>query len=179
MKNSGAGYGKETIDLAAPGTGILSTVPGNGTDSLTGTSMATPHVTGAVGFLMSVASQPFLDLHKTQPGEAALEMKRMILETVTKTEQFEDMTVSGGILNLKKAADAISIYGLPTRRLSIHEKGLQTTIRVVCSKSLYEVAVDRSTGCRSVRPSQDGKVNNLAVTAVGAQNSFHQVRTDH
>jgi subtilisin family serine protease len=112
MKNSGAGYGKETIDLAAPGTGILSTVPGNGTDSLTGTSMATPHVTGAVGFLMSVASQPFLDLHKTQPGEAALEMKRMILETVTKTEQFEEMTVSGGILNLKKAADAISIYGL-------------------------------------------------------------------
>lgn len=41
--SSGAG-----IDLAAPGVKILSTAPGNQLRSKSGTSMATPHVTGAV-----------------------------------------------------------------------------------------------------------------------------------
>ena len=43
-KNSGAAYGETTIDLGAPGTQILSTYTGGGTSSLTGTSMASPHV---------------------------------------------------------------------------------------------------------------------------------------
>ena len=45
-RNSGAGYGPINMDLGAPGTSILSTVPTNSYSSLTGTSMATPQVTG-------------------------------------------------------------------------------------------------------------------------------------
>ena len=52
-KNPGAAYGLTTIDLGAPGTGILSTYSDGGYRNLTGTSMASPQVAGAVVYLLS------------------------------------------------------------------------------------------------------------------------------
>ncbi|MCJ8276105.1 MAG: S8 family serine peptidase, partial [Bdellovibrionales bacterium] len=107
-----AAYGKESIDLAAPGDDILSTVTGGGISELSGTSMATPHVAGAIAYLNSIASQTLTDLYMNDPAAAALEMKNILMSTVTERPDLADETVSGGILNLKNAADAAVNFGM-------------------------------------------------------------------
>ena len=75
-------YGATTIDLGAPGEDVYSTLNGSGYGSLSGTSMATPQVTGAVAVLHSVGGPSFAALRASDPAAAALEIKNSLLSTV-------------------------------------------------------------------------------------------------
>lgn len=86
-------YGATTVDLGAPGVGIYSTLPGSGGTSTygsySGTSMATPHVTGAAALYAS-----------THPGATAAQIKAAILNSTISTPSLSGKTVTGGRLNL-------------------------------------------------------------------------------
>ena len=81
-------YGSRTVDLAAPGVSILSTLPNGRYGTYSGTSMATPHVTGVVALL---AAQ--------DPGASAGELKAAVLDGADPLAELAGRTVSGGRLN--------------------------------------------------------------------------------
>lgn len=88
-------WGQTTVDLGAPGSGIWSTIPKSSRGSLTssyssysGTSMATPHVTGAAALYAS-----------TRPGATAADIKAAILANTVPTSSLQNKTVTGGRLN--------------------------------------------------------------------------------
>lgn len=93
LRSSFSDYGLTTVDLGAPGSGIYSTLPGaNNTStygSYDGTSMATPHVTGAAALYAS-----------THPGATAAQIKAAILSSVIATPSLSGKCVTGGRLNL-------------------------------------------------------------------------------
>lgn len=120
-------YGKNTVDIFAPGVDILSTFPqslctgeyvttlkgtylacecewineqrvhnsthqANGYHLMSGTSMATPFVTGVAALMLSY-----------NPNLTAAQLKAAILDTVDKNSSLSKLCVSGGRLNAYKA----------------------------------------------------------------------------
>jgi subtilisin family serine protease len=87
-KASFSSYGATSVDLGAPGVDILSTLPGNSYGTLSGTSMATPHVSGVAALVRSL-----------NPAIPAAQVKQTILNHVDPKPSMAGITVTGGRLN--------------------------------------------------------------------------------
>jgi len=91
-------YGPGTVQLGAPGVSILSTVRGGGYAYFSGTSMATPHVSGAA--LLTMAACPSFN---------TATVRSAILNGVDRIAALSGRTVTGGRLNVAASVQACAI----------------------------------------------------------------------
>jgi subtilisin family serine protease len=89
---SWANYGPHTVDLAAPGVSIYSTLRNGTYGYLSGGSMAAPQVAGAAALILSVA-----------PSLSATELKSDILGHVDPVPSLSGRVITGGRLDVCKA----------------------------------------------------------------------------
>lgn len=84
-------YGESTVHLAAPGSYVYSTVPGDWFSSLSGTSMAAPFVAGVAALALREA-----------PQITAFQLRDLVLSTVDYAPQTRGQTSTGGRINAER-----------------------------------------------------------------------------
>ncbi len=95
-------FGHTSVDLGAPGVDIVSTYPPSGYASLEGTSMAAPHVTGALALLASC-----------DYGLTPAQLRADLLAAATPTAALTAWTASGRRLDVARLIDAHCGAGVP------------------------------------------------------------------
>lgn len=106
-------YGATTVDLAAPGVNILSTLPGNAYGLASGTSMATPHTSGVCALVFG-----------RFPAISALDAKSLVLNGVDPLDNLAGVVLTGGRLNaFWPIAEPDSIPPAPVDDLAATEAG--------------------------------------------------------
>ena len=111
-KASWSNYGATSVDLGAPGVDIWSTLPGGTYGSYNGTSMATPHVTGAAALYASV-----------NPLATAATIKNAILGKVAPTAALSTTTLTGGRLDVSTFGVAAVAATIPSAPLGLRATG--------------------------------------------------------
>ncbi len=99
-------YGSTSVHLGAPGVSVLSTIIGGLYDYFSGTSMATPHVSGAAALVLSSC-----------PLDTA-SLKSNLLTNVDLIPSLSGLTITNGRLNVNKAIRACSAPATPAFSIS-------------------------------------------------------------
>lgn len=133
-KASFSNYGATSVDLGAPGVGILSTVRGGAYASYSGTSMATPHVSGAAALVLSLCALDTAGL------------KANLLNNVDPIAALAGKTVTGGRLNVNASLQACAgSPPPPAPDFAIAASPASQTV-VAGNSTTYQVTVTPSNG---------------------------------
>jgi len=125
-------YGARTVHVAAPGSDIYSTDMGGGYVSLSGTSMATPHVAGLAALLKS-----YIPL-----GSA--EIKQIIMDSVDDLAAFQLVTITGGRINAASALSSVALTIVGTTVRPVGPRQIETVTMEALDTVTSERVMDTS-----------------------------------
>ena len=151
-------YGAATVDLAAPGVSIYSTVPNNRYAYYSGTSMATPMVSGVVALAWAY-----------KPNATVADIRNAILQGVDKISSLSGKVASGGRLdayNTLKLLGAGTAPSLPVLGSLLVNPA--STVAKGASVTLVAQAAASSTGVSAVYYYQDTNGNGCTTLAIRA-----------
>lgn len=121
-RNTSSNFGLSSVDLAAPGTSILSTImSASNYGTFSGTSMSAPHVAGAAALLAS---------HRPDLTPASL--KATLLNTVDQLPAWNGLVKTGGRLNVARALEQITecSFQISENSIFVPTKGGQISLSV-------------------------------------------------
>jgi subtilisin family serine protease len=124
-------YGRSKVDLVAPGAGVLSTIPGGGTEFFDGTSMAAPHVTGVAALILAL-----------KPTFRHADLRQLILGHVTSRSSLSSVVATGGRLNAADSVEAAMLHTpLQTPNAPAQLTNLIIQLRRAQNKKSYSIKV--------------------------------------
>ena len=106
-KYGSAGYGVNNIDLGAPGTSIYSTLPNNNYGNMTGTSMATPQVSGTIALMYAALPEEMMIACKNDPANFCLSVRHHLLNGADHLPSLDGLVASGRRLNAYGAIESV------------------------------------------------------------------------
>jgi subtilisin family serine protease len=165
-------YGPDfSVDIAAPGGNIKSTVPNNGYDSYGGTSMAAPHVSGALGLLAS-----------KNPTASSSELIQALYAGADQDINLLGTSVDGKLLNIVSSLNELNGPAPSPTETPLFTENFETDDYfknwIQDSQNDWRISSARSIGDRAAE--MDGRANNAWMKLRNSLDitSFDDVRVD-
>jgi hypothetical protein len=110
-REANAAFGRQSIDLSAPGKKIITTSTGNTyNESFSGTSAASPHVAAGIALLYAMPCQDLAGLVRADPPRAARLIRDAVLQSTDPLQDLQETTATGGRLNLFHAMENLHAW---------------------------------------------------------------------
>lgn len=173
-KSNFSNYGSQNVDISAPGSNILSTVPGHTYQRYNGTSMAAPFVAGVAALMLSV-----------NPNLSAEELKANIIgnariPNVNGVNPLEGLCVSNGILDAYNAVSSVALNVSGTTVVGLQENASRNirylNIPAICDgMTITEIGATAFNNCTKLESFYYDRSISIPSNALGGCTSLKTV----